>query len=422
MSRRSWLVPLVLSLMLVASGCSFAPSQTTPSPTPDAGTPPSTPTTTPTDAPTPDTPDPTDTPAATPTPDSEDLSGPVKVENGELPVNATKVFRRVEDLLGVDVEQPVVEINPDDFRGPPDASAFERRMGVDPPDEKPESWPVIGAANDEKVLLWFYGPTVENASKREVELMLVHEFVHVVQHQRGGVKGEVPSRVARALREGGAVYVANAYARQYGVRYFDGRKPLERRASLYRTRPPWQLQYTGKYYFGARYLDRRMDAPSELWSVYEDPPSTMEQIIHGPGVESAKPLDVSFDAPGWERERRGVQGENAIRAILRTEIEREDAAAAAAGWGNDTLVRFEHDDETGFAWVLRWDDAGEADEFEATLREHVERRRGAVNGTFEVVRVAPETVVLLTGPTAFVEAASVEGTNGTVTIAVEESG
>lgn len=421
MSRRSTVLPLVLALMLVVSGCSFGPSQPTPSPTPDESAPPSSPTATPTDAPTPDTPEPTDAPTATP--DPEDLSGPVKVENGELPVNATKVFRRVEDLLGVDVEQPVVRINPDGTMRIGDPSPFERRMGMDPPDEyQGESWPVVGAANHEDVVLRFYGTTVENASKREVELMLVHEFVHVVQHQRGKVKADVPSRVGDSLIEGGAVYVANAYARQYGVRYFDGRKPLERRAHLYRTQQPWGVLYGGRNYFGARYLDRRLDSPSELWSVYEDPPSTMEQIIHGPGVEAAKPLAVSLDAPGWERERRGVQGENAIRAILQTEIEREDAAAAAAGWGNDTLVRFERDDESGFAWVLRWDDADEAGEFEATLREHVDRRREAVNGSFEVVRVAPQTVVLLTGSTAFVEAASVSGTDGNVTIAVDESG
>lgn len=367
----------------------------------------------------------TTAPTPTPTPADPDAgSETVRVEGGPIPVNASLVFHRVEEILDANARPPVVRIDPPGFHASEQSvDSFDNRMGL----VRNRSELTIqfrGSGTADAVILLLSNTTLENVSARELELALVHEFVHVHQHQRAEGDGfpVAPDRrrtVASSLAEGGAVYVTEVYASRYGVPHADGRLPIEHRAHEYRTRADWRVEWSGRYYFGGRYLDRRLDDPSDLWAAYADPPATMEQIIHGPGVEPARPLAVAVEAPGWEVRRRGPRGELSLRAILRSELERAAAAAAATGWGNDSLVRLDAGNDTGFAWALRWDDAGEADEFEGTLRRFVEERREAGGGALTVARVAPETVVLLVGPRSFVRATTADGTNATVTVAVE---
>lgn len=427
MSHRARLVPVAVAALLVLAGCSGDPSPTA---TETDGQPTATGATPPTDTtrPSPTSTSRTETPTSNSEPPTSRTETPIRdvdddetvpVEGDRFPVNATRVFGRVETLLGVDAREPTVRLHTDPTSDPVPLSAFERQVGLTR-NGSVESWPVSGAGRTDAVALLFHDD-VENASPALVELILVHEMVHTVQYQRGGgdlpLPGEpadYPARVVQALREGGAVYVTDVYARRYGIRYPGGRTPVAERAHRYRTRPAWVLDSTGSYYFGARYFDRRLDSPADIWTVYADPPTTMEQVVHGRSAGPARPLSVTVDAPAGTVRRQGRQGETDVRAVLRSGLSRETAAAAAAGWGNDALVRIDTADSTGFAWVLRWDDRAEADELEAGLETLVDR--AATPGDLEVVRVAPETVVLLAGAAAFVDATTVTGTNESATV------
>lgn len=439
--RPSPLAAVAVATLVVLAGCatpggSTGPAESTPSPS-QAGESPSTAATTPpqttdtsaartTDAATTRTTD--DATTRTTAADPDEGIETVRVENGTLPVNASLVFHRVEELLGVDANPPVITINPSGYHGAtPDPDPFERLVGLARPDVPLPNLTYRAGGSGEFVVLLFTNTTLEEVPPEDLEVTLAHEFVHVIQDQRRWADGSLfpdglDPEVQTALIEGGAVYVSDVYAQRYGVTKADGRTPIDHRANDYRTRPAWILPATADYYFGGRYLDRRLDDPGELWDAYADPPSTMEGVIHGPGVEPARPLSVTVDAPGWIVNRRGPQGEHLLRASLRSELPREDAAAAATGWGNDSLVRFDADGDTGFAWVLRWDDAAEADEFEDALRRFADRRRGTVDGSFAVVRATPETVALLAGPASFVRATNVTGAGGNVTVTVDGTG
>jgi len=428
-SRRGRLLPVALALLLVLAGCSLgggpattAPSATTPTVTDTDPT-----TTTRTTAP------PPPPPATTTVPDPEVPPGHVAVEGGTLPVNATLIFQRIADLLGVDVEAPTVRIEPggasrDGSSGSPlDRDlTFERRLGIAPPENGtgPPPTGLGGGAMDDEVRLVFYDTTPDAVDRERLELVVAHEFVHVIQFQRGEDRKLAAARGTRtAMLEGGAVFVTDRYARQYDLTYPGGTLPIERWVHRYPRLPPWDRVLGAQYHFGAQYLDRRIDEASALWAVYDDPPGTMERVIHGDDAGPPRSLSVDGEAPEWTVTREGTQGEHVIRAILRGAMEREAAAAAATGWGSDELLEFEpkggSEDDVGHAWVLRWDDAGDAEEFEAASRQLVAARAGEVDASFAVIRVAPETVVLLVGPPAFVERAAVSGTNGRVTVAVD---
>ncbi|PSQ15223.1 hypothetical protein BRD00_14665 [Halobacteriales archaeon QS_8_69_26] len=446
--RPSSLAALAVALLLVTAGCSGSPDATpepTPEPTTDrpptdatpttAGTATSAGTATPagTDATTSTTrterfPTTTRATTGTTTADPDEGADRVRVENGTLPVNATLVFRRVQALLGVDADPPVVRVNPSGYhRGTPDPDPFAELVGLARPAGASLNNSYAAAGSADSVILLFQNTTTEDVPPEDLAVTLAHEFVHVIQDQRRDEAGplfpeELDADVRTALTEGGAVYVTQVYADRYGVTNADGNTPIDTRARHYRTRPPWILPVTAEYYFGARYLDRRLDGPGELWGAYADPPATMEGVIHGPGVEPAHSLSVTADAPGWDVTRRGRQGEHVLRAALRSELPREDAAAAATGWGNDSPVAFAAGNDAGYAWVVRWDDADEADEFEDAARRFADRRGEAVGGSLRVTRPSSGTVVLLMGPEAFVGTASVTASDGNVTVTADPPG
>jgi hypothetical protein len=112
--------------------------------------------------------------------------------------------------------------------------------------------------------------------------------------------------------------------------------------------------------------------------------------------------------------------------VLEGRLEGDRAAAAAAGWGADRLIQFDHrDHDTAYAWVLRWDDPDEADEFAAAMTDYLDARGDRTAGhwtdgdaTFALHRVDDETVVVLAGPEPFVDNATATGSNADVTVTV----
>lgn len=428
LSWRGRLLPVTLAILLVLAGCSVGD-----------GTSPSTPSTvlpTATDIESSTTTGTTAGPssATTTAPEPEIPPGHVAVEGGTLPVNATLIFQRVEGLLGVDADPPRIRIEEggtsrDGASGSPLERdlTFERRLGIAPPENGTPAPPsgLGGGAMDDEVRLVFYDTTPDAVDRARLELVVAHEFVHVIQFQRREDRKLTAARETRtAMLEGGAVFVTDRYARQYDLTYPGETLPIERWIREYRTQSPWHWTLGAQYHFGAQYLERRIDEADDLWAVYDDPPETMEQVIHGDAAGSPRPLQVSADAPEWTVTHEGTQGEHVALAVLRVALEYDAAVTAAAGWGNDELLEFEPRDDqdlVGHAWVLRWDDAGEADAFEDALQRVIVARSAAIDASFSVVLVAPETVVLLVGPPAFVDRATVSGTNESVTVALNSN-
>ncbi|WP_436909528.1 hypothetical protein [Halosimplex marinum] len=410
---------------------SAAPAPTaTPSP---VATPTPTPTATPSPTPTPTTtatptPTPTATPSPTPVPPARNLSDgvgesdPVVVRGGELPVNATAVYQRVERVMDADAPVPTVRVKDD---GPINFST----TGLTPVRE------ALGYRRDAGSVArcgQFYpafatGDTVTiapgNLSADAVELILAHEYVHILQDEVEGydrVSDIERFAVSRALSEGSAVYVADRYADRYDRRW-NGETPLAIRECIYDRVGDATRELAGRYYFGARHFEQRVDSPANLSAVYRSPPRTTEQVIHGlgPDEEPVANLSVSVRQRGrWIGDTRERAGELRLRSWLRTGVDADRAATAATGWGADERLAFDRGERTGVAWVLRMDSESDADELAAAL-DDLEATLESRNATsVETARVGDETVVAFAGPGSFVADAAATGSAGDVTVTV----
>jgi hypothetical protein len=153
--------------------------------------------------------------------------------------------------------------------------------------------------------------------------------------------------------------------------------------------------------------------------VFEDPPRTSEELLHGlaGGAEPPADLAVAAETGGeWRVQRRYPGGELRLRAMLTSALPGSDAAEAAAGWGNDTVLQFRDGNVTGAAWVLRFDDPAEAEEFATLFGTYEATVEGERNASVRLVRVAAETVVVLGGAASFVSGTTATGTDASVTV------
>ncbi len=431
--RRPQSAVVLVALLLAVAGCSAppvgdtgsgtdAPAETTPMEPPATSDPTAT-------APEPTTPSTTAKPTtAKPTTAKPTTPPPVEpadvtVEGGDLPVDAGRIYARVQQLVGVEADPPTVVVeDPGDRVGNADREGLLGALGLSGGSvDDLECGSIASAyAGDDTVRI-----VPDGLSATEIELVLAHEFVHVLQ-SNNDLRGEVGSRdresrtLRRAFVEGGAVYVANEYAKAYGLTWDTGDRPLELRRCFYETAPDGFKSLTAMYYFGGTYFDRALDDPSKFATAYENLPNTTEGLLHGEpaGVDPPAPLDVETNTDEWFDSSRGSYGELATRLVLASELSESRAARAATGWGNDEVVEFERDDETNYAWVHRWDDADDADEFLAAARDYADARSGGP--TVRVVRVDETTTALLVGDEAFIDATTVDRTGATVTVTVEE--
>ncbi|CAN5750316.1 hypothetical protein BH24CHL6_BH24CHL6_11060 [soil metagenome] len=136
------------------------------------------------------------------------------------------------------------------------------------------------------------------------------------------------------------------------------------------------------------------------------PPASTEQILH-PEKYFAGEAPVIVDLPdlssalgvGWQRNYTQTMGELNIQVWVGGGEEPIDAipglppeqphADAAAGWGGDRLVMYEHaDDGWAIAWEIAWDTAADADDFLVRARE----LQDTLDGQAEIAQVEPQTV------------------------------
>ncbi|MFD1586834.1 hypothetical protein ACFR9U_07555 [Halorientalis brevis] len=410
------LAPVALALLIVLAGCGGAPGNGTAT-NDAAGTPTANGTATTTgDA------------SGTVTPERASQDGAVAVENGTLRVNATRTFARVQSLMGTDVDPRPVELrNLSEWR-----SSLPRVAAA----------PINDALGFENVSANWSEPTgvtkftgyvyvhPGEGSPQEVERVLAHEFTHSIQFQanmfpwldelRTGRVTTDEAKTLRALQEGGAVYVTDAYTQQY--------LDVQRNSAFareYMSKSPTHWSALAPYYFGSQYVASRIDSPQQLSNVYDNRPNTTEQILHNETRREEPPADLAVEstvsASQWQYLGNNTLGEMTTRGALGTELTQSRAAEAAAGWGRDEIAIFRHtggDERYGWAWVHRWDDASEADEAASALRTFAERRNDASTYEFAVTRVSDGTTALVFGDDAFVANATVTGTTSNVSVAV----
>lgn len=388
-------------------------------------------------------------PTARPTPDDaetdEPSAGPagVTVRGGDLPLDADRTFDRTTRLLDAGADPPTLYVSdparasnvtrdPRDLRGV---------LGLGRPRPSAVIGPTVVGGATSPLGTVYVVPGAE-ADAGAIERTLAHEYVHVVQFDRGAVErlrdaapdayvGTTDARLARrSLLEGGAVYVADVYTE----RYLEGtRTESAQLRELYPQASAGTRYFWAPYFYGSRYVADQVDSPAGLLALYADAPLTTEQVLHDetPETEPARMLLVQpvVATPAWDHRETDTKGELFVRVVLTEHLDEERAATAAAGWGRDRAVRFAAADGTGegYAWVLRWDTAADAAEFGAALRSYLDAEATPRNGTwtagdraFRLRTVSDRTLVLFAGDPGFVERATASGVTDDVTVRVGE--
>lgn len=282
------------------------------------------------------------------------------------------------------------------------------------------------------------------ANNTTSEMVLAHETVHIVQFEQqafsttssrvdaGDLRGTTDAQLAyRAVIEGSAVYAADEYHAAYMDEGVPPRASMERR---YGNATGATRLALGPYHFGAEHVADRVDDATELETVYERPPRTTSEVIHGVNRNQDPVASLPVGAAGgdtWtERDdRRDRLGELYFRIALATELADERAAAAGTGWRADKRLVFSDGEERSYVWVLRFSDEANATQAERAMTDYLDARGdpkrvdtadGSVrvwtaadaNATFRPVRVDDGTVAFVIGDPSFVAETTVEVDDG----------
>jgi hypothetical protein len=359
----------------------------------------------------------------------------VSLENSSIDLPAERIFADVLALVNEDVDQPKVQVLVGDSAGS-DAFAYPYTpYGFVEDLALTEVGPGGG---DAAGITDVYGSVylvAGNASTPMRTKILVHEYVHTVQRRASllpwdptEMTGNVPTDEAQtrlALTEGAAVWVTDRYVERHMAANVTPQSA--RIAEAYAESEVGGRYFLARYHLGYAAVDRRIDDPNELRSLYEgDVPETTEQLIHGdtPAEEPMEPLDLTAsDTGAWQHVDPTDEdrlGELFVRVALSRNLSREAAAAAADGWAYDRLAEFQRDGDPAYAWVTRWDDAANATEFEGAFDTYADRRAPGECQTVRIERPGERVVVVYSGPAAFTEAARASLANETVRISVAE--
>ncbi|WP_435177405.1 hypothetical protein [Halorussus sp. AFM4] len=398
----------------------------------------------------------------------------IEARGAPLPVNQTRVFARVQRVLGTNVTRPAyVYVAGDRFGNGTaggDATTGDDNETAEDDNETADDDPTVGRGPSLQLYRFWQllgvesEPTLDRSERRRLpngvttlfggirlyppadsdassmEWVLAHEYVHYVQFKnrrsaqlRRALPGATTDHrfAVRSVLEGAAVYATDAYLRRY--------VPGDRLNSEFYTEydrrlaPGSRQRYANlRYIAGHRYVASRVDSPARLAAVYERPPRTSEQVLHGhpPGAEPARSMPVSVDATGsaWRRAGTDTLGEAFVRVALRNGLNESRARRGAAGWGNDTLYTFRRaSGNASYAWVLRWDVPANASEFAAAFAASLDARAPAANGTWTVDGATMDVrspggawTVVLAGSEGFVAGTELSVATGNLTVAVAE--
>ncbi|MXY21752.1 MAG: hypothetical protein F4Y49_10510 [Dehalococcoidia bacterium] len=223
-------------------------------------------------------------------------------------------------------------------------------------------------------------------------LTVAHEATHALQQYEfdiGGLLDELEDyddrRMAlRALIEGDALISELLYM----LTYFDEDEQEEAQSNrgdqdltAFRAAPVFiqntiTFPYTDGYNFAVN-LYLKNNNFSNINLAYNALPVSTEQIIHPEKYDAAEePVEVSIPDPtellgsGWSVIDRNVMGELFLRSYFEGGLEREVAAAAAAGWGGDEFLLLETHTWDALVIYSVWDTEKDAIEFAETFRAY----------------------------------------------------
>jgi hypothetical protein len=233
------------------------------------------------------------------------------------------------------------------------------------------------------------------------EFTAAHEYTHALQDARYGLdklqgSGHDEGDLALArlsLIEGDATLAMTQWAIQdltpdeLSQLLAEAQDPVAQQA-LAESPPIVRETQTFPYSTGLEFIQRAWlqggwTAVDRLW---ENPPSTTEQIIHPDKYTSSeKAIDVALPAgvaealgPGWRLALQDTHGEAVTRIWLEQAMDPDSAAQAAAGWGGDRVGLYRGpNDAWAVAWETRWDSATEAREFATAAKTVVARLASA---------------------------------------------
>ncbi|NHN41189.1 hypothetical protein G9C85_06000 [Halorubellus sp. JP-L1] len=378
-----------------------------------------------------------------------------------LPFDADTVYRRVLEMAGVDLDEgPTLRAIParetDRFEFGFNDATFGATMGIAPdgppsvfvpgfaqPNQNPDGT-VSPAVTMRYVGLWNDSALQDDLdityTARDAEVTAAHEFLHVVQFYRGSQQrlarnltseGVNLADVELAVVEGSATFFEAEYQREHMNESDAGRN-----RSAWANASAYAMAQLGPYVTGADYARWYLNGSTENFEkLYDDPPVSMEQIIHKyePDEELPKNLSVNGEVSSeWATPSfPETRGELFLRSALRSGVNGSQAARGAAGWGQDRVVAFQNTSfspqgyyKYGWGWTIRFDDATEAAEFETIFQEWLEAkdlRESGVYGedeheTFRLIEVSDETVVVLAGHEDFTTQATASGNTTQVVV------
>ncbi|NHN41188.1 hypothetical protein G9C85_05995 [Halorubellus sp. JP-L1] len=475
------LIAVVLAVTMVLAGCSTGTNTGTTAPTDDTTTAETTvATTTEADSTTTSADSSDDTTTAEPTTTTEDYPE-VKTENcrysGEgdddivresgacLPFDADEVYKRVADMADIDIDKgpsvnsiPARETSRYDFNFNNDT--FGATMGIAPDGQPSVFVPGYASPNSNPdgtvspaVTMRYIGLWNDTALQEELgirytaadaEVTAAHEFLHVMQFYQGSQErlaqnlsseGVNLADVELAMVEGSASFFESQYQREY----MDNPDAM-RNFSAWSNANAYSMKQLGPYVAGSHYTRWYLNGSTENFEkIYDNPPKSMEQILHKhpPDEELPKNLSVNGEVSSeWATPSSAeTKGELFLRSALRSGVSGDDAAAGAAGWGQDGAIAFQNTSYSaagnykyGYGWAIRFDNATEAAEFETIFQEWLESKGPQENGvygesddqTFRMIEISEETVVVLAGHEDFTTQATASG--DTTAVVIEHTG
>jgi hypothetical protein len=262
-------------------------------------------------------------------------------------------------------------------------------------------------------------PTIDNAT-------LVHELVHALQDQDGGLGERLGSATTQdgdlaidGVVEGEANYVERRYADRCGAEWDCVATPAGGGASGDRPNLGILLTLLQPYSDGPVYVDwlRERGGWDAVDAKLATPPASSEQVIH---LTDEEPVPITFEdraRNGWETFTEQGQngsdtvGEASMYVMFWYQARQENAdtvpvnsvarttdpldtynydAEPSAGWGNDRLFPYRNEGgnatQYGYVWVTEWDERRDATQFveayRAILDAHDAKRRA--EGTYVI--------------------------------------
>jgi hypothetical protein len=147
-----------------------------------------------------------------------------------------------------------------------------------------------------------------------------------------------------------------------------------------RAAPAWiRDNLTFSYFQGLAFcvsVRRRGGQPLLDYAFTTDPPRSTEQILHPEKWHTRRddPVvlrfpDLAGELPGYRKAVEGEMGELGLRILFHQTLKsREQADAAAAGWGGDRFAVYEKDGGRLIVWIAEWDAESDAGEFRDALK------------------------------------------------------